>query len=190
VVLKNSREKNTLIDAFRKVLNQAQLQSRAVEVILTGLDEILMNAIYDAPRDIRGRYYQREHPRDQNIVFSEKEQIQVTLTRNADFLILGVKDQFGSLSTARAFEVMSKNYHEEAYVMNEKTKSAGLGIHGIVGSGVSLILECTSGVSTEALLVCPYFGSLKEMRTGFRMVSISESRGVAHSDVDQSNIIR
>jgi hypothetical protein len=173
IELKAAREKNASIEAVGNLLMRRQMNERAVQMILRVLDEMLMNAIFDAPVDAKGIRYRKETARDGAFLLKDKERIFLNLAFNESFVNISVKDQFGSFISTQAFDAVRKDYSVFSYKSDTATKSAGLGLHGIAASGLSFMISCKPGIATEAVISFPYYKSYKETKDAFRSFSFN-----------------
>lgn len=164
--------KNQLIQTLRVELSQLGFPPKVVEVILSSTDELIMNAIFDAPKDKEGRHYRRESSRDSDFELVGREKVSVIWIRNPSFTMIGVTDQFGSFDRGRATEAAFADYQGVYYEPNTRTRSAHLGFHRITSSGVSYLALVQPGVLTHAALVFPNHTSLRDLRDSFRSFSV------------------
>jgi anti-sigma regulatory factor (Ser/Thr protein kinase) len=63
VKITNSNQKNDAVDAIRGLLVSAKFQNRMATVIASAVDELLMNACFDAPIDEMGKHIYSLTPR-------------------------------------------------------------------------------------------------------------------------------
>ena len=173
IELKASREKTACIDAIGNLLTRREMNDRAIQMVLRVLDEMLMNAIFDAPVDANDKRYRRETARDDDFKLIEKERVFLNIAFNEAFVNISVKDQFGSFVTTQAFQAVRTNYSVYSYQANTATKSAGLGLHGIAASGLSFMISCKPGMATEAVMSFPYYKKFKETKDAFRSFSFN-----------------
>jgi hypothetical protein len=173
IELKAAREKTAAIDAIGNLLARRKMNDRAIQMILRALDEVLMNAIFDAPIDTKGRRYRRETDRNEDFELRGKERVFLNLALNENFVNLSVKDQFGSFLSERAFDAVRRDYSQAAYQLDGKTKSAGLGLHGIAASGLSFMISCKLNLATESVISFPYYQNFKETKNAFRSFSFN-----------------
>ena len=177
IQLRSAREKCAAIDAFGSILTKRGMESRAVQMILRVIDELLMNALFDAPIDAHGKSYRRESPRDSDFALSKREEVTVELVQNAEFAVVGVRDSFGSFVWASATDRVRRDYAGHDYRPDLTTHSAGLGLQGIAANGVSLVIAAKRGIATEAIVAFPYYLHFRGTKTGFRSFSYNLREG-------------
>jgi hypothetical protein len=172
VKLVRSVSKRVAIDDLRGKLTDMKFPHKVAEVILSSFDELIMNALFDAPMDDGGKRYRREVPRDADFLLNNREEVTLTWIQNPTFTLIGVTDQFGSLDGTRATEAAFQDYTEMPYLANPKTKSARLGLNRITSTGVSYMALVKPGLLTHAVLIFPNLKSLRELRESFRSFSL------------------
>ncbi len=173
VQLKSAKQKLAALEATRRLLERRNVAERAIQMIVIAVDELLMNAIFNAPRSESGEYYRKESPRESDFAFNEKEIVTLTLAFSENFASIGILDQFCSLEPDKALGKIFKNYQSAGYTVNEKVEGAGLGLRGIVASGLATTISCKPGIGTEAIISFPYYSSFKETKTGFRSFTLN-----------------
>ena len=173
IELKSAKERRIALEAISNLLLKRELHPRAVEMILRVGDELLMNAIFDAPVDPNDDRYRKERPRDENFPLEGKERVFLKLVFNEKFVVLGVHDQFGSFVSKNAFDAAKKDYTEFEYRPDASVVGAGLGLHGIAASGLCSMISCKAGVATEAVIAFPYYKNFKQTKSGFRSFSFN-----------------
>jgi hypothetical protein len=172
VTLTHSKEKEKTLLGMEKLLLSKQMNERAAQIVLQGVDELIMNAIFDAPVDDRGRPYRKVIERDALLALFDRERVEIGIILNEDTIVLHVKDHFGTFSTEKAMKLIQKDYGSVAYKTDAFTLSAGLGLRGIIGSGIGLMIHVVPQVTTHAILTFPIFSNFKSMRTSFRSFSL------------------
>lgn len=174
IELKNSGHKSKAIEALQKTLTNRGIQGRLATLVAQGVDELILNAIFDAPfsRADNLRYRHKEL-RDKEFEMNDQETVVVEMAVSDQYMGICVIDQFGSLDTQSVFKAL------RPYLSKEPIKSdpllglsSGFGISGIVQSGLNLKIACQPGQRTESLIFFPIVGSFKEFRSTFRYLSV------------------
>lgn len=173
VKITHSHKKGIAVQGIEKLLLAKGLNERSAQIVLQAVDELIMNAIFDAPMDEKGRPYRRHVERDSAFELKGKEIIETGIVLNEKTILIYVKDNFGSFSTQKAMTLIQKDYSAASYKTEASTQSAGLGLHGIVASGLGLTINVDPKVSTQAMIAFPIFTSFKSMRTSFRSFALN-----------------
>ena len=173
VQLKRSTDRKQTLMAVDKLLRKHKFELRSREMVISSVDELLMNAILDAPIDETGIRYRREVDISSDFIFTEKEYVTMSVLVNTRSIVIGVFDHFGSFPTPAPGDLMRKDYSRANYKVDPTTKSAGLGLRGISASGICTIISCQKDYGTEAVIGFPYYKSFKETKKGFRSFSLN-----------------
>ncbi len=166
--LTHSNDRIKAIKGAEALLTGKGFSDRCTQRILQALDELILNAIFDAPMDEKGRTYRKANLRDSELFLFGKEEVDVSVRIEKSMILLTVVDQFGSFSKDRALKVIQKDYATAGYTPDLNTQSGGLGLHGIVGSGLGFLIQIIPGERTETVVAFPYFKSFKDMKASFR----------------------
>jgi len=167
-----SGHKRAAVEAIQSYLNKLKLNSRLAALIAQASDELMMNAIFDAPVNKDGVAFRRAASRDADYDLPEKERVQVEVAACEEYAAFSVADQFGSLKKSTVLGFFGKDYQEEKYLVRKQDPGAGLGLYGIIQSGVSLLFVSKPGVRTEVMIFFPRGQKYQEFRSGFRFATI------------------
>jgi hypothetical protein len=117
------------------------------------LDEMLMNALYDAPVDERGRpLFSQVSAQTRTSVRLEQKAI-VSYAHDADQFAIAVRDAFGTLERGTVLRYLHKCLHSE-HQIDRKAGGAGLGLYLMTSSSTTVYFNVMPGVATEA--VCTF----------------------------------
>lgn len=123
------------------------------EAIEQCLDEMLMNALYDAPVDEQGRQIFAEIPTRTRISLRVEQRVVVQYGCNGKQFVIAVRDAFGTLERATVLRYLHKCLHNEQQI-DRKAGGAGLGLYLMVNSATEVYFNVLPGVATEA--VCAF----------------------------------
>jgi hypothetical protein len=155
-------------------LEKNGLTPRLSNQVAQETDELLLNAIFDAPVDEEGAHYRKKLERNAQFPLDKKEEVILSVMSNHRFLGVSIKDQFGSLDLGKLIPSLHRNYRTDGYQPNE---GAGLGLNKVVESGFSLFLVSLAGESTEAMLFFPCSKNHAEFKSKFRFLSAVSRAG-------------
>jgi CheY-like chemotaxis protein len=121
--------------------------------IRTVLEEMLMNAIYDAPTDKDGKSSYNHLPRTQEVVLKPAEQGLVRFATDGMLVAISVQDPFGSLTGATILRYLEHNYSGTVGELNanEGKGGAGRGLHQILENSDLVVFNVDPGKKTEAI---------------------------------------
>jgi len=168
----HSSQKVPFVELLESHLAQVGLPDRLANLVSTATDELLMNAIFDAPVDETLRHYRNRQDRSELFAMSGRERVKAEVMICDQYGAVGVTDQFGSLPKGRIIELLAKDYRGENYANQTDQVGAGLGLHHIAESGLSLLFVCDGGNRTAAMIFFPRVKSQKEFKSGFQFFSV------------------
>lgn len=122
------------------------------EAIDQCIDELLMNALYDAPVDERGgRVFAGVSTRDRSGLRTA-QRVAVQYAYGGRYLAVAVRDAFGSLDRATVVRHLHKGLHD-AQPVERKAGGAGLGLYLMAQSSTALLFHVLPGIATEVICV-------------------------------------
>lgn len=170
--IERSGHKTAAVEAIQSFLTKQQINTRLAALVAQAADELLMNAIFDAPVDASGNRYRRATVRDSDYDLPGKEQVEVEVAWCDEYSAFSVSDQFGSLKKSTVLGFLGHDYQAESYSVHRQDPGAGLGLYGIVQSGISLLFVSKPGIRTEVMLFFGRGQSYSQFRSGMRFTSI------------------
>ncbi len=168
VKLQDAKERATQIPIIQEWLTKCELNPLLATQATQAVDELLMNAIFDAPLEGTANFYRRKQPRGSAFPLKPKEHVTLSYGAEEDRVVISVKDQFGSLKKSTILGSIRRDYEKLDYTPPEKDLGAGLGIYGLIQGGMSLSFVVEPSVSTEVILIVPNLKSMKAFRSAFR----------------------
>jgi len=171
IELKKSLHKTAAVQAVENILSKRGIKGRISSLVANAVDELLMNAIYDAPIDGDGVSYRREVDRNSDLELNDRELVRLEVAEAEKYIGVCISDQFGSLSKDVVLGFLRKDYQTSEYEA-PKGKSGGLGLHGIVNAGLSMLLVSRPDFKTEVMIFFPKLPSYKDFKSGFRFISV------------------
>lgn len=148
----HSGKRPEVIDCLDSFLEAIDCYRSLRAVILTVADELLMNAIFSAPRDERGGA--KYALRDRSARFQLEPNELVTFRYGCDGrnVVLSVADRFGALDRRLLLEYLGAGLrHQKGRVSTTSISSAGLGLHLVINSITQLVFNVEVGKRTEAI---------------------------------------
>ncbi len=116
-------------------------------------EELLMNALYDAPVDEHGRQVFAEiDPHDRTGVPSPRP-VSIRYAATDTHFVVAVRDRFGRLAKNTIVAYIEKCIHSPTQI-DRKTYGAGLGLYLVANAAASYIVNVAYGVATE--VVCSF----------------------------------
>ncbi|MGE4131150.1 MAG: hypothetical protein AB7F86_05895, partial [Bdellovibrionales bacterium] len=117
------------------------------------LEEMLMNAIYDAPTDQNGKSKYNHLDRTVDFSLKAEEQGMVRFASDGVLAAVSVQDPFGSLNGSTILKYLDANYGGGVQDLNRKEGKggAGRGLHQIVENSDLVVFNVEPKVKTEVI---------------------------------------
>jgi hypothetical protein len=146
-----SRQKDELLDLVERTLTRAGVRRRLVDNLLSATDEMVSNAVYDAPVDAHGQPRYARLPRTTPVSLEPHEYAQLTFGADATRFAISVADPFGTLSVERVLDYLGKCFGRGASQIDPKEGGAGLGLYMMFNSLSHFVINVATGHRTEVI---------------------------------------
>ncbi len=147
------QEKSLCISQISEFAELMSVRRKYRESIEQCVDEMLMNALYDAPVDDQGRSIFSEIPTKTRISLRVEQKVVVQYACDGKQFVVGVRDAFGTLDRSTVLRYLHKCLHNEQQI-DRKAGGAGLGLYLITNSSTGVYFNVLPSVATEA--VCTF----------------------------------
>lgn len=149
----SSRQRPELIAQVDSYFEKIGVRRANRERIQTVLEEMLMNAIYDAPTDGEGLAKYNHLPRSTELTLKAEEQGILRFATDGSLIAVSVQDPFGSLTGNTILRYLEHNYAGDAGFINaqENKGGAGRGLHQIVENSDLVVFNVHPKKKTEAI---------------------------------------
>lgn len=117
-------------------------------------EELLMNAIYDAPVDKSGKSLYNHLSRKDDVLLKPEERSTLEYCTKNQIVAVSVTDPFGGLTRETLIDYLDSCYNGRAGEMNENAANkggAGRGLHLIVESADLTVFQVKRGVCTRVV---------------------------------------
>jgi hypothetical protein len=125
------------------------LSSKTIRSINEVCEELVMNALYDAP--VEAGYFPDAISREQNVVLPPDRACEISYGIEGGNVFVRVRDTFGSLSRTRLIDVLRRCSTSEV-VLDESRGGAGLGLWRIFSVASSIIITVIPGHITDIVV--------------------------------------
>lgn len=171
--IQRSTERLGTVEKIQEFFEGYGANPRIARVGTDASDELLMNAIFDAPYDSgKGGYYRKDFSRSQDFSLTGKEVVDVQVAACDQFLGISVVDHFGSLKREVVLKHLCQDFREDDYVPPKDKTSAGIGLHRINQQALALLFVSRPGERTEVMVFFSNSKNYREFRLGFCFFSI------------------
>jgi hypothetical protein len=149
-VVGDYQEKSLAISQLGEYAELMGVRRKFREAIEQSVDEMLMNALYDAPVDEHGAPLFTEIPTKSRVSLRVEQKVVVQYACDGKQLAVSVRDAFGTLERSTVLRYLYKCLHSEQQI-DRKTGGAGLGLYLMASSSSRLLFNVLPGVATEAV---------------------------------------
>jgi hypothetical protein len=129
-------------------------------------EELLMNALYDAPVDAEGKQIFAEiDPHDRTTKRSPRP-VSIRYAATDELFAIAVRDRFGRLAKNTILSYIDKCIHSPDQI-DRKTYGAGLGLYLVANAAATYVVNVAYGIATE--VVCTFD---RGQKTPLRLVGV------------------
>ena len=132
---------------------QAKMRRQVRSAIGQVAEELLMNALYDAPVDEDGRaIFAEVDPHDRTKMRTPRP-VSIRYAATDDMFAVAVRDRFGRLAKNTILAYIEKCIHSPNQI-DRKTYGAGLGLYLVANAAATYVVNVAYGIATE--VVCTF----------------------------------
>ncbi len=143
-------------------------------------DELLMNALYDAPAAIDGLTpYEHVARRSGKTAHPDEARALLRYACDGRYFAVSVEDRFGELKKETILEHLLRARNEKGRPKLDDSRGAGLGLYFILSSVTSFIVNVTPQARTEVLCLFDLRQRGREQRTCAKSLHIFKSQNAA-----------
>lgn len=171
IQLASSSQKYNAVEAVKAYLLAAKFQTRMATVVANAVDEILMNAMFDAPTDDQGHPILTSTPRSTVLKLEGKNTVEMHVGFDGKYVGISAIDYFGSLDKSKLLSHISKIYVKEEYKVRANQAGAGIGLATVFRSGGSFLFISESHQQTEVVVFFKKSESFRDFKDQFRFIA-------------------
>nr|HEX4318395.1 hypothetical protein [Kofleriaceae bacterium] len=167
--LRDHEGRGKAIDTVLGFADDSKMRRQVRGAIGQVCDELLMNALYDAPVDDDGKaVFADVEPRDRTKTRSPRP-VSIRYAATDHHFAVAVRDRFGRLAknTILAYIAKCVNAPEGTDQIDRKTYGAGLGLYLVANAAATYVVNVAAGIATE--VVCMFDRGAK---TPLRLVGV------------------
>jgi hypothetical protein len=168
ILITRTAHRLAAVSATETFLLKSGLIPRLATQAARATDELILNAMYDAPVDGAGKHYRKSTERPNEQEFNERENVSLAVYQNDDYYAISVADRFGSLQVSQVLKNLQKNFSEEKLGDN----SEGIGLNSVIAAGFSLMVAVKPSSLSEISLFFPNARNYRSFRRTFQFLSI------------------
>jgi hypothetical protein len=151
--LRDFQGRSTAIETIQKFAQDAGVRRQIRSAIGQVCEELLMNALYDAPVDESGKQIFAEIEPHARTETSSPRPVSIRYAATDDHFVIAVRDRFGRLAKHTILAYINKCLHS-AQQIDRKTYGAGLGLYLVANAAAAYVVNVAYGMATE--VVCMF----------------------------------
>ena len=168
----SSLQKDPLLKALSDYAANIGINKRIISAVAAVADELLMNAIYNAPIYENGvRPYARQS-RTIPVELQPKETCFFSFASDGTQFILSVRDRFGSLTPEKIRSYLQRCFARGDDQIEQKQGGAGMGFYFIVENLNKLVVNISPGRGTEFIGIIDISGTYRDYVERFKSFHI------------------
>ncbi|MCA9543622.1 MAG: hypothetical protein KC613_04500 [Myxococcales bacterium] len=172
-----SADKDPAFDRITAFMEAIGIRGRLVDRLCALADELLMNAIYDAPVDRRsGEARYHGLPRSTPVALDPDERPVLRFGSDGQRFGLSVRDPFGALSPTTFKGYIAKGLRGGEDQIDAKVGGAGLGLYLLFSSLGTMVLNVHRRQQTEVIGLVDIRGSFRDLQRAPRSLHVFERR--------------
>jgi hypothetical protein len=164
VTIRDSREKQDYIHQVSSYAATLGCNERVIELVETIVDEVVTNAIYNAPRTETGEPKYAKQSRREAVVLEPHEQGELQFACDGDYIAVAQIDPFGSLTQDTVVSYLNRCLVRGPDQFSDATGGAGIGLYRVFQSLSKFILNIDPGRKTEVISLIDLRLSMKRFR--------------------------
>jgi hypothetical protein len=151
--LRDFEGRSRAIDTVLEFAEGAKMRRQVRTAIGQVCEELLMNALYDAPVDESGhQIFAEVDPHDRTKTRSPRP-VSIRYAATETQFAVAVRDRFGRLAKNTILAYIDKCLHSPVQI-DRKTYGAGLGLYLVANAAASYVVNVAYGIATE--VVCTF----------------------------------
>ena len=144
-MLVRSSQRADFVAELSEALRARGASARVASMAMLVADELMSNAVHNAPLDANGTYYRRDVTRDTEIELDDRHQVRMRWGCDARYVAIEVTDKFGSLDRDTILGALAKND------VRDSGGGAGMGSALSYRSCDHLVFNLSPGKRTEII---------------------------------------
>lgn len=165
--VKASKERHELKDEMVEYFKQSGIRRSILDRVYLVAEEMLMNAIYDAPTDQKGQALYNHLSRKTEINLETAQESIMRYAFDGTMIAVSLEDPFGALTKDIIIQYLESCYQGKAGTLNINKGGAGRGLHQIIENSDLTIFNVKRGVKTEVISLFNLEAGRKELNPSF-----------------------
>lgn len=162
-----SKQRDELKQGMVEHFQSFGIRSTILDRVNTVAEELLMNAIYDAPVDGSGKSLYNHVSRKTEVHLEPHQQSFLRYACDGIMLAVSVEDPFGALNKEIILNYLKSCYDGRAGSLNAEKGGAGRGLHVIIESSDVTVFNVHKGARTEVICLFNLDSTKKDIQPSF-----------------------
>jgi CheY-like chemotaxis protein len=138
-------QRSHIVDKLSEAVRGRGQSARVASMAMLVADELISNAVHNAPVDAAGAHYRKDAPRDAEIELDARHAVRLRWGCDARYVAIEVTDQFGSLDRDTILQALATQD------VRESGGGAGMGVALSYRSCDHLVFNLAPGRRTEII---------------------------------------
>ncbi len=164
IEVRDSRLKADYVREVSAYAERLGCSERVVENIETVVDELVTNAIYNAPRDAEGNAKYAKLSRRETVVLEDHEVGKLEFACDGNYIGMSQVDPFGALTQDTIVTYLNRCLVKSEAQLSDASGGAGLGLYRIFSSLSKFVVNIDPGKRTEVITLIDLRLSMKQFR--------------------------
>jgi CRP-like cAMP-binding protein len=153
--ISRTKDRPSLSEKICDHLKSIGIRSSLLTQVQVSLEEMLMNALYDAPTDANGVALYNHLERNNQVELPDNKKVEVRYACDGVWLAVSVRDPYGSLQPKVVLKYLESCYREAAGTVEPNKGGAGRGLHQIIESNALTVFNVIPQKATEVISLWP-----------------------------------
>lgn len=161
----SSKEKDSILGEVRAFVQASPKSATILDAVVTSTDEMISNAIYNAPVDENNQHTFKDRDRSEKIELPSSGAAKIFMAHDGQWLVVGCVDPYGSLYPSQLLSHLARSYEAGAdSVMNvDGPGGAHIGTRMMLDMCVGFYVAVEDGVRTLVAVTFPFGKSNRQM---------------------------
>lgn len=164
VTIRDSFDKPKYIREVSDYATSLGCGERTLEMVETIVDEVVTNAIYNAPRNDDGTPKYAQLSRREQVVLDDHEVGELQFACDGEFIAIAQIDPFGALTQDTVVSYLNRCLVKGPKQFSEETGGAGIGLFRVFQSLSKFVVNIDPGKKTEVISLIDLRLSMRRFR--------------------------
>ncbi len=164
VEIRDSRHKLDYLQEVASYATALGCNERVVELVETVADELVTNAIYNAPRTAAGEPKYARRSRREPVELADGEVGTLEFACDGDYIAIAQIDPFGALTQETVVSYLNRCLVKGPEQLSEASGGAGIGLYRVFQSLSKFVINVDPGHKTEVICLIDLRLSMKRFR--------------------------